>query len=291
MVDGCGLTVLYITPMRTGLALGLLIAAASISLVGCEKMQARSLIKEGNSLYKAGNLAEALRRYEQSRQLDPDFPTLQLHLGYTNMALAALYSPPKSTYYYSGAADAFETLMKLAPADDRGPRYYLQVLLDADRLDDALTFLKKQHKRNPKDVKTVSSLGMVASKAGKLDEALGWYEKRATLLPGEARARYLIGTLCWKQLYKNDRLAGEARVRLADRGLAALEQALGIRPDYGEALTYANLLYRERAKGQVDQAARDRDMGKAREYYKRAMAVMKKAKAKAEADKTPAGTN
>lgn len=267
--------------MRSALVPLLLLFAVSLPLSGCEKMQARSLVKEGNSLYKTGKLKEALARYEQSRGLDPAFPTLHLHLGYTNMALAALYSPPVSDRYYGGAAAAFKELMKLDPADERGPRYYLQVLLDSGKLDEALAFLNGQHKKNPKDIKTVSSLGMVASKAGKFDEALGWYEKRAGLLPGEPKALYLIGTLCWKQLYKNERLLGGERVKLADRGLAALGKALKIRADYGEALTYTNLLYRERSKGQSDDKAKERDLEQARTYYNKAMAVMKKKKGKA----------
>ncbi len=261
--------------MRSGLALLLPLMLAFNTGTGCEMMQSRSLIKEGNSLYKAGKLKEALGLYEQAGEMDPNFPTLHLHLGYTNMALAALYSPPQSDKFSAGAAKAFKALMKLDPSDERGPRYYLQVLLDSNRLDEALVFLKAQHKKNPKEVKTVSSLGMVSSKAGRFEEALGWYEKRAALLPGEAKAMYLIGTLCWKQLYKNDRAQGQARVQLADRGLAALDNALKIQPDYTEALTYANLLHRERAKGQNDEQAKERDMAKARAYYKRAMALIK----------------
>lgn len=272
---------LYNRAMRVGLIPVLLLAAALATLPGCQKMQARSLIKEGNSAYKAGKLREALALFDQARELDPEFPTLHLHLGYTHMALAALASPPESERHWAGAAAAFKVLMRIAPTDDRAPRYYLQVLMDANKLEEALVFLKAQHKANPRDVKTVSSLGLVSSRAGRFDEALGWYEKRAALLPDEAKAHYLIGTLCWKRLYKNDRVLGVNRIRLADRGLAALDRALTIQPDYAAALTYKNLLHRERARGHEDEQAKAKDMEKARAYYKRAMALIK-----AQADKT-----
>ena len=271
--------------MRVGLIPVLLLVAALVGVPGCDKMQARSLIKEGNAHYKAGKLDEALALFEQARELDPQFPTLHLHLGYTHMAMASLASPAESRRHWVGAAAAFKALMSIAPADDRAPRYYLQVLMDANKLEEALVFLKAQHKANPRDVKTVSSLGLVSSRAGRFEEALGWYEKRAALLPDEAKAKYLIGTLCWKRLYKNDRVLGVDRVRLADRGLAALDRALATQPDYAEALTYKNLLHRERAKGHDDEQARAKDMDKAREYYKRAMVLIKgqsdKAKKKA----------
>lgn len=258
-----------------GLASVMLLVSALAVLPGCEKMQARSLIKEGNTLYKAGQLDLALTRYEQARKLDPDFPTLQLHLGYTHMALAAMASGDDADRHATGAAAAFKALMALDATDERAPRYYLQTLMDANKLEEALAFLKAQHKANPRDVKTVSSLGLVSSRAGRFEEALGWYEKRATLLPGEAKAQYLIGTLCWKRLYKNDRVLGVDRVRLADRGLAALDRALKIDAEYAEALTYKNLIYRERARGHDDEKARERDMAQARSYYKQAMALIK----------------
>ena len=70
-------------------------------------------------------------------------------------------------------------------------------------------------------------------------------------------------------------MLGVDRVRLADRGLAALDRALKIDAEYAEALTYKNLIYRERARGHDDEKARERDMAQARSYYKQAMALIK----------------
>ncbi len=254
----------------------LLLLAASLAAAGCDRVEARSLAKEGNALYKAGKLAKALEKFQAAARLDPDFPTVQLHLGYTNMALfAAFRSAPRGKQYAEQAIGGFKRYMALEPTDERGPRFYLQTLLDSGRSAEALAFLKKQHQANPRDVKIVASLGAVSSKAGKFDEALKWYEKRAALLPTEAKARYLIGTLCWQHLYKNNTISDSQRVTLADRGLAALRQALKLQPEYAEALTYVNLLYRERSKGQNDESKREADMAEARKYHKQALKLMK----------------
>ena len=266
----------------------LLLLAGCLASAGCGKIEARSLAKEGNALYKAGKLSEARAKFRAAAQLDPDFPTIQLHLGYTNMALFAAHrSDPNAKQYAERAIAGFRHYMALEPSDERGPRFYLQTLLDSGRHGEALAFLKKQHRDNPRDVKIVASLGAVSSKAGKFSEALKWYEKRASLLPTEAKARYLIGTLCWQHLYKNTSVASAERVALSDRGLVALRQAIKLQPRYAEALTYINLMYRERAKGQTDDAAREADMVQARKYYKAALEIMKarqanKAKPKAE---------
>ena len=254
----------------------LVLLLACLASSGCDRVEARSLAKEGNALYKAGKLAKALDKFQAAARLDPKFPTIQLHLGYTNMALfAAFRSTPRGKTYAEQAIRGFQRYMALEPSDERGPRFYLQTLLDSGRSAEALAFLNKQHQANPRDVKIVASLGAVSSKAGKFDEALKWYEKRAALLPTEAKARYLIGTLCWQHLYKNSTVSDSQRVALADRGLVALREALKLQPRYAEALTYINLLYRERSKGQNDEALRDADMAEARKYHKQALKLMK----------------
>ena len=278
----------------------LLLLAGCLASAGCDKVEARSLAKEGNALYKAGKLTEARAKFQAAARLDPDFPTIQLHLGYTNMALFSAYrSSPSGKQYAEQAIAGFRRYMTLDPSDERGPRFYLQTLLDSGRHGEALVFLKKQHLANPRDVQIVASLGAVSSKAGKFSEALKWYEKRASLLPTEAKARYLIGTLCWQHLYKNTAVSNTERVALSDRGLAALRQAIKLQPRYAEALTYINLLFRERSKGQASEAARDADMAQARIYHKQALALMKDrgakkraaAKVKAEAAKTKTRPN
>jgi len=256
--------------------LPLLALALPLCASGCRKVEARGMAKEGNELYRSGKFDEALARFEAAAKLDPDFPVIRLHAGYAAMSLAAATEKPASDRYAAKAISSFARYMELAPGDDRGPKFYLQALLDSGRLDEARRFLEQQHRKNPRDLKVISSLGVVTSKAGDFASALKWYEKRAQLLPGEARARYLIGTLCWEHLYKNGSVVGAERVRIADRGIAALERAVKLQPDApGEALTYINLLYRERAKGQQDETAREQDMAQARRYYERALKALK----------------
>ena len=261
---------------RTLPLLGLL-AGGLLCGSGCEQIEARSLAKEGNTLYKAGRFPQALAKFQRAALLDPDFPTIQLHLGYTNLALfTAQGSDPDADKYARQAAAGFRRYMKLKPGDERGARFYLQTLMDSGRNSEALQFLRRQHAKNPRDVKVVASLGALASKTGHFDEALKWYEKRADLLPGEAKARYMVGTLCWRHLYKNQTVSAARRVQLADRGVTALQLAVKMQPEYAEAVIYLNLLYRERSKGQPDQQARDRDLALASKYYQQAKAMMKR---------------
>ncbi|MCC6752204.1 MAG: tetratricopeptide repeat protein [Deltaproteobacteria bacterium] len=261
----------------SSLALLPLAVLAALSTAGCQRVQARSLAREGNELYRAGKLDEALTKFDEAARLDPKLAVAFLHLGYAGMSLATSRPGPAAKKYADAATHAFARYMKLRPSDERGAKFYLQTLLDAGQHEAALAFLLEQHRRHPKDVSVVSSLGMVASKAGRFDEALGWYEKRAALQPKDPQAHHLIGSLCWQRLHKNAAVTGEARLKVANRGIAALERAVALRPDYGEALVFINLLYRERALGQPDAAAKERDLERAREVYRRAEAALKRA--------------
>src|SRR6266481_5832716 len=69
-------------------------------------------------------------------------------------------------------------------------------------------------------------------------------------------------------------------------GIAMLEKALQLRPDYDDAMAYMNLLYRERADVQCDDpAARAADLKTADEWVDKTMAVKK-----AKAEKQPSNT-
>lgn len=247
-----------------------------VALGGCDKISSRTLIKEGNGLYKAGKLTEALAKFEEAAQLDESFPTLQLHLGYAAMALANGNGANGDAAYADKALKAFSRYMALKPSDSRGRKYYLQVLLDAERFDRALAFLSARHQQVPKDLEVIGALGMVSSRANRFGEALKWYEKRATLTPTDPKPLYLVGTLCWQHLHKNGGVVGVERIRIADRGLAALTNALQLKADYVEALTYSNLLYRQRALGHDDEAAKALDLQKAQALYLQALRLNQK---------------
>jgi hypothetical protein len=71
----------------------------------------------------------------------------------------------------------------------------------------------------------------------------------------------------------------EKNTAVIEDGIAMLQKALQIRPDYDDAMAYLNLIYRERGDLQCDDAgARAADMKTADEWVDKTMAT-KKAKA------------
>jgi len=69
---------------------------------------------------------------------------------------------------------------------------------------------------------------------------------------------------------------------VVDDGIAKLQKALELRPDYDDAMAYLNLLYRERADLECDNAdARKADLKSADEWQDKTLATKKEKAEKA----------
>jgi TonB family protein len=130
----------------------------------------------------------------------------------------------------------------------------------------------------------------------RLDEART-YNLRAAAEPNDADVLYLQGVLDWTAAYQlrmraKSRLGltplqplttgpGCAEVRSANRanveeGIADLSKAIKLRPGFDAAMAYLNLLYRERADYQCDDAAaRAADLKSADEWIDKTFATQK----------------
>ena len=86
-------------------------------------------------------------------------------------------------------------------------------------------------------------------KKGDFTKALDYFEKRANMDPSNKEAWYTLGVNCWARSYHGGlAVSQEEREQVVDKGIQALEKALAIDPNYFDALSYINLIYREKAK-------------------------------------------
>jgi tetratricopeptide (TPR) repeat protein len=252
-------------------------AAALLALVfatGCQEIRARQHLKSGNDYYRKGEYQLAVEAFKKAEAIRPDIVQVHLHQAYANLSLFVPgdTSPPNQQVA-KDAIDAFNRYLKLRPADEKTRQIMIQTLIDSGRYDDALNFFKAKLEQNPKDLEAIKALGVISSKAGRFDDGLGWYIRRAEVSPKDPEAFYAIGTLCWERLYQRSDKVAEERIRLADRGIAALKQAIELKPKYVEAITFVNLLYRERALGQGLEEERAKDLEQARYFHQVALGL------------------
>ena len=129
------------------------------------------------------------------------------------------------------------------------------------------------------------TLGEVAQTyvdAGKFDDAIKWYRRVIevdTVTDTKADTFARIGILQWRRLNNHPEVASVARLKIADEGIDALQQANELRAGHPNTLTYWNLLYRERALASEASYARAIDTASALAYQKQAMDAMKAAQA------------
>jgi tetratricopeptide (TPR) repeat protein len=257
-------------------------AALVLLASGCTELRGRRRVREGNHLYREGRYQEAVAAYEQAESLIPNFWLLWLNKGLTCRQLMIPGSRQSANQQATNCAlEAFEKLRALRPADPRGDSLYVQTLFDGDRFQTLADLYQARLRANPSDLLAMSGLIQVYTRWNRLEEALQWYQRRATLSANDAEAQYAVGVFIWSQLFQKGGGAEMAafdprpdptkpqrkqekktppppglgdilraqRVRLADLGITYLERALKLRPRYSDALVYLSLLERQKAIG------------------------------------------
>jgi tetratricopeptide (TPR) repeat protein len=262
----------------SGNCLGLLILAAST--MGCDTIKARSVASDAAKLYHEGRVEEAIAKYETAAQLDPGIATIQLNLGFAN--LAAYQNDPKGKAgddAANKAVAAFEAFLKLKPGDERGRQYLVQTFVDTSRYDAAVEFYKPQIEK--KDPEVFNTLGVIASKTGKFPEAKDWHLKRIDADPKNPDAKVSYCVLLWDYLHNHAEVVGDPRKQMADEGIAQCKAAIEQAPKAPNAYTYTNLLYRERAMADLTDDEKRPDLEQANEYFRKAMQLLKEAQGNA----------
>lgn len=242
------------------------------SLAGCSELRGRSRAREGNRLYLDGNYAGAVQQYEEAEKFVPQLAAVALNKG---LAYRQLMIPgaktPANDKNVQGALDAFKRLAQIAPDDSRAEQLYVQTLFDGDRFDELARRYESDLQKNPNNLGAINGLVQVYSRSDRWDDSLKWLMRRAEVSSHDAEAQYSVGVFIWNRLFQkggngeratyspiaepkmppppfgDGDIVGEQRLQLADTGIKFLQRALAIRPSYREAMTYLNLLYRQKS--------------------------------------------
>ena len=259
---------------RAAVAVLILLAAAQ---VGCDKIKSRQEIKKGNEFFKATQYQAALASYQEAQRLDPGEKKLDKFIG---EAYIALYQPgskhQKDIEFANNSIKHLQTYLQAYPNDRKVREYLVSMYLAMDRYDDAIGFYQDLLKTDPKDSKAMSSLAAMYFKKGDFQNGLEWEKKRAALDPQNPEPYVMIGVQAWDRSYHYPDVPAEIRGKIIGDGMEALQTALKLKPDNFDALTYMNLLYREKAKIETDEAKKAEDVAQADKYREQALELRKK---------------
>jgi tetratricopeptide (TPR) repeat protein len=234
----------------------LLILAAGVS--GCNKLRARDLLNKGVAAFKEAQFDKAVEFFKEAKELDPDLLNARLYLA---TAYASQYIP--------GAPSAENK----RHGDEAIAEYksVLEKIPDNLSAIDGLASILYQMAGQPFDEK-------------KFEESKVYHQKHIALKPQDPQPYYSIGVIDWaiayrgntemradynkahinKQVKDTDPLPPDVRTAytqkygpLVDDGIASLQQATKVNPEYDDAMTYLNLLYRRKADMVESSAERD----------------------------------
>jgi len=244
------------TANRAFALVALLILAAGVS--GCNKLRARDLLNKGVAAFKEAQFDKAVEYFKEAKELDPDLMNARLYLA---TAYASQYIPgaPSEENKRHGEEAIAEYKLVLEKAPDNMSAI------------DGLASILYQMAGQPFDEK-------------KFEESKSFHQKHISLKPLDPQPYYSIGVIDWaiayrgntemradynkahinKQVKDTDALPPDVRTTytqkygpLVDDGIASLKKAIEINPEYDDAMTYLNLLYRRKADMVESTAERD----------------------------------
>ncbi len=260
----------------------------ALPLTGCNKVQARIELKEGNQYYQEEKWQAALTQYKKGLELDPEATFAWRSAG---MSALAMYKPgdasPKNQEIVQEAITGFENYLADYPDDTKVRDFLMGLYIDAKRYDQALAYANRRLENEPGNVDLFNYKIRVLVAQDKLQEA----SQLAQSHRGENQGEILrsVGQNAWNKAFNDPTLSFETRTQYVAIGLEALEKALQVRPSDSDAMVFYGLLLREKAKLTTDATERAALMVEAGEYTKKAQDLKtKEAKEAAAAAAAPA---
>jgi tetratricopeptide (TPR) repeat protein len=254
----------------------------SLSTLGCQKIEARMEIKQANEAYQREDYALALTHYIRARQIDPSFPELSRMIGYSQIGL---YIPDQKSPQNEAHADAaireLSDYLKKRPDDRVARDALINMYLNANRTSQAIDYFLNYLKEHPADLEAVRSVATLYAKQGNFNESLNWYQKITLLDSKNPEAFYVFGVVCYEKVAKNPPADINEKMSLIEKGKAALQHAIDMKPDYFESMAYLNLLWRQQAlvDALTDPVKAQADVAQADTIRNRAIEIIKQKKA------------
>jgi tetratricopeptide (TPR) repeat protein len=241
--------------MKKLLTLGLL-AAFLMMVAGCDKLRARDNLNKGIKAFKEGHFERAVDFFTTATQLDPELTNAELYLA---TAYAQQYIPG-------------------APSEE-----------NQKFADNAIQTFEKVLQKDPKNTHAVAGIAGIYQSQLQFQKAREYYKKQTEIEPTNPTPFYAIGSLAWYIVYdKNAPPPLTDQPPIVEDGLDSLNKALALNPDYDEAMTYMNLLLREKARLTPSEEEKKKLMSEADEWFNRAIATRAK-NAEKQKTATPAG--
>jgi tetratricopeptide (TPR) repeat protein len=225
---------------KLGILCGLIFALALTS--GCDKLRARDNLNKGIKAFKEQKYDKAAEYFDTSSKQDPALTNAKLYLATAYAQQAQMLDPnmisEESQQFANNAIKTFESV------------------IDSD----------------PKNTSAIAGLAGLYQGLKMFDKSKEYYRKQTEIDPENAVPYYAIASTNWMMIRdKSKPVTDEEKVVIVDEGLQYVDKALEKRPTYFEAMTYKNLLLRDKAAVTKDPAQAKLLLDEANVWFSKAL--------------------
>jgi tetratricopeptide (TPR) repeat protein len=219
--------------------------------------------KQGDATNDA-YIQKAIDNYRKAADKNQDKQWKKSSLEY----LAAAYGSDK----LNDPVKAEPIYQEIITLDPNEPANYLalaKLYEDAGRYDDAEAQYEKAKSVKPNDPSVLAALAGYYNRQGDFPKTIAALEQAAELEPNNPEGWHRVAVFYWDKTRGDFRLSKAVQREYIMKGLAMEDKALGLNPDYMEALTYKNILLRLQANIETDPAKQKQLIDEADKLRKR----------------------
>jgi tetratricopeptide (TPR) repeat protein len=250
-------------------------AALLLSAAGCAKLKSRDELNHGVQAYKNQKYPAAIEHFQEAVRLDPTSKNAKLYLAISYMIQwVPGADSPDNKKNYDAAIKTFDEILKDDPTNELALAYMANMAYQK------------------------AATGTDEQKRVAFEEAKKWNLRRIEVNPKEAEADYYLGVIDWSEAFPDLRGARadakmaaddpgpikDAKVRaqlkekygpMIDEGLSDLKKTIEIDPKNEDAMSYINLLLREKANLEDTPEAAKADVAQAEDWANKSLEVRK----------------
>jgi len=230
--------------MRNKKLLLAFLAILALVSTSCNKLMARDNLNRGVRAFRESHYENAVNYFKEAIRLDPVLTMAEVYLG---TAYLQMYIPG-------------------ATSDENQKNAEM-----------AIATFEKVLQRDPNNTSAIAGLASIHQNTGQLQKAREYHLKNAQLNPTDPVPFYSVGSVNW--IIVADKAAPpppDEQIKLVDEGLQNLDKALALNPDYEDAMSYKNLLYREKARLTENEQDKAQLIAMADEWFNKALETRKR---------------
>ncbi|MGH9488195.1 MAG: tetratricopeptide repeat protein [Terriglobales bacterium] len=218
-------------------------AGLALSAAGCQKLEARDQLNRGVAAFNAAQFNAAITNFQQAIKLDPTLVNAKLYLATAYQSQFVPGSPtPDNMRYADNALSEYKNVLEQDPANANAVAGIARLNYDMGDLEEARHYYERSLQLSPKDPTAYYTIG-----------AIDYQETHPAILllrqsEGITDASLpLVNKRSSRKDKQQCQALNEQDTSKLDDGVQQLKKALELRPGYADAMTYLNLLYREKA--------------------------------------------